>query len=151
MEVKFVTVIEPKPCPRPRLAQGNHVYMPSSYRQYQKAIVCDARQAMGNRKPLTAPLACVIDFYAAIPKSWSKRRKQLAESGKLRPTSKRRGDLDNLMKGVLDSCNGIVYADDSQVVSSIVRKHYAAAPCIVVRFLDNAEAPYLALMEGLML
>lgn len=139
MTIGFVTHIEPKPAPRPRLARGNLVYMPSPYQHYKKVIGYDARKAMGNKEPLTVPLACEIDFYSTIPHSWSKKRKADALAGGIRPTNRNKGDIDNLMKGVLDACNGIVYADDSQVVNGIVRKHYAIEPYIAVRFTDTLE------------
>ncbi len=43
------------------------------------------------------------------------------------PTSKYDGDLDKLMRAILDSMTGVVYRDDSQVVSAPVDKRYADA------------------------
>lgn len=47
-----------------------------------------------------------IDIYRNFPK----------------PTSKKYGDIDNLAKGILDACNGILWKDDSQIVSLNVEK-----------------------------
>lgn len=41
------------------------------------------------------------------------------------PTSKRSGDLDKLERALLDALTGIVYVDDSQVVSINASKRYA--------------------------
>jgi len=38
------------------------------------------------------------------------------------PTSKNYGDVDNLAKAIMDAMNGIVYLDDSQVVSLSIDK-----------------------------
>ena len=46
---------------------------------------------------------------------------------------KRSGDVDNLAKGVLDACNGILWADDSQVVKLTTAKTKTAAPYIKIR------------------
>ena len=32
-------------------------------------------------------------------------------------------DVDNLAKAVLDACNGLLWADDGQVVELVVRQH----------------------------
>jgi Holliday junction resolvase RusA-like endonuclease len=41
---------------------------------------------------------------------------------------KRKKDLDNLSKAVLDSCNGILYKDDSQVHKLTLSKTYTGIP-----------------------
>lgn len=40
-----------------------------------------------------------------------------------RPTARRYGDIDNLAKGILDALNGILWQDDSQIVSLKVDKY----------------------------
>lgn len=72
-----------------------------------------ARQAMGSQDPLDTPVALSVRIYKAIPMSWSKVKRQQAESGDLRPVGK--PDLDNYIKAVMDAGNGILWADDSQV------------------------------------
>ena len=66
----------------------------------------------------------------AIPKSMTKKNRQLIEEGKLHPTKK--PDLDNVAKIVLDSLNGIAYSDDSQIVKLNVEKHYSENPRVEV-------------------
>ena len=51
-------------------------------------------------------------------------------SGAIRPTKK--PDIDNIVKIVLDSLNGVAYIDDSQVVALLVEKHYAEKPCVEI-------------------
>jgi len=40
---------------------------------------------------------------------------------------KRKVDLDNLSKAVLDACNGVVWADDRQIVTLYLTKEYDPA------------------------
>lgn len=48
------------------------------------------------------------------------------------PPDRRRRDLDNTLKAILDSMQGLVYQDDSQVVELVVRRLPAAKPGRVV-------------------
>lgn len=75
------------------------------------------------------PVWCTFTFRLPRPKSLPKRV--------LRPVSK--PDLDKLARACLDAMTGVLYADDSQVVSLHVQKEYsgeAQAPgaVFVVRF-----------------
>ena len=63
-----------------------------------------------------------VTEYRAIPKSWSKRRKEEAKY----PVSK--PDIDNVYKIVSDALNGIVWKDDSQVVHGEIWKKYSDFP-----------------------
>ncbi|MBQ7199369.1 MAG: RusA family crossover junction endodeoxyribonuclease [Selenomonadaceae bacterium] len=40
----------------------------------------------------------------------------------INPTNRNYGDIDNLAKGILDACNGILWKDDSQIVQLEVVK-----------------------------
>jgi Holliday junction resolvase RusA-like endonuclease len=74
-----------------------------------------------------------------IPASWSKKKQAQALAGTIYPTTK--PDLDNCIKSVFDAMNGVVYKDDSQVVTSVVKKRYREAPglwCTVFAIGDNA-------------
>lgn len=56
-------------------------------------------------------------------------------SGEIRPTKK--PDLDNIIKIILDSLNGIAYIDDSQVVNLTVEKRYAEKPRVELILSEN--------------
>ena len=47
-------------------------------------------------------------------------------------SSKRYGDCDNLAKGILDACNGVIWQDDSQILKLSVEKAVASEPQIVL-------------------
>jgi len=57
-----------------------------------------------------------------VPKSWPKYKRALALSGILKPEGP--PDLDNLEKTVMDACNGVIWADDSQIVWKRAIKKY---------------------------
>ena len=63
--------------------------------------------------PLTGPLAVDLLFTVKAPKSGKRRF----------PTV--RPDAENLVKGLLDAWNGVLYEDDSQVIDLVIRKRYA--------------------------
>ena len=58
-----------------------------------------------------------------IPSSFSKKKKEQALDGEIRPTKK--PDVDNVLKAVMDALNGVWYLDDKQVVVGSVCKEYA--------------------------
>ncbi len=99
-------------------ARGWHGYRSSRVSQWQENVSGAAREAFAPRPPLTGPLALSLDF--------SCRR--------------RRGDLDNLSKAVLDGLEGILFQDDSQVVALFLRKRAArSAPGVDVRLWELAS------------
>jgi Holliday junction resolvase RusA-like endonuclease len=66
-----------------------------------------------------------IDCVLPIPQSWPKHRQQAALHGMWHIN---RPDTDNLCKAVADSCNGILYDDDSQIAVLIGTKSYGTEP-----------------------
>lgn len=68
------------------------------------------------------PLKVHIQAFFEIPKSYSKKKRELAIAGKIRPTVK--PDTDNISKNIKDALNGIAYPDDKQVVSETIEKYY---------------------------
>ena len=47
-------------------------------------------------------------------------------------TSKRYGDIDNLVKGIFDALTGVLWLDDKQISSLLVTKNLADTPYIVL-------------------
>ena len=81
----------PMPKGRPRVGKNGNVYTPSATRAYESALAWDFRANF--KQVLLGPLSVKITFL-----------------------TKSRGDIDNLVKAVLDAGNGIAWADDSQIV-----------------------------------
>ena len=111
----------PVPKGRPRFGRGR-VFTPKKTRAYEDTIRLEATLAMKGRKPMTGPVKLFLTAWLPIPKSWSATKRRDVYAGRIRHTSK--PDLDNLIK-MVDSLNGIVVQDDSQIVGIEACKFYA--------------------------
>ena len=109
--MKFTIPFQPKPKQRPQHGKG-YTFTPKETREYEQIVGFYARRAI--KQPLEGAIRVKVDFYMPIPKSWSEKKKRLAEAGEIRPAT--RPDLDNLEKALFDGCNGIAWIDDAQVV-----------------------------------
>ncbi len=129
----FVVEGEAVPQGRPRFMRNGHAYDPQKSRDYKEQVAFVANWAMRGQSafPKGTPLKCAITIWQKIPKRFTKKQKELAENDFLRPTSK--PDVDNIAKSITDAMNGIVYADDSQIVELICEKYYAAEPKVMVK------------------
>ena len=118
---------------RPKFARrGNFVsaYTPTKTRDYEALIAEAARKAMGSSEPLKTPVVAYIYITVPIPQSYSKKRYAACLSGLERPCKK--PDIDNIIKAFLDSMNGIMYDDDTQVVSLHSTKRYGTIGMVEV-------------------
>ena len=118
---------------RPRMTTINghpRAYDPAKSRTYKATLALLASQAMRERKLdlCTDAVALTVIQLKAIPKSMTKKKRQDAMFGTLRPTTK--PDLDNVIKAVMDAFKMVVWRDDSQVVDIRASKFYADAPLI---------------------
>jgi Holliday junction resolvase RusA-like endonuclease len=136
-----VTVViagEPVPKARPRLTRRGIAYTPAHTRKYEAHGRLAAQLAMDGRPPIEVPVRLELVAELPIPVSWSGRRRALAVTGDLLPTS--RPDVDNYIKAGLDSLNEIVLRDDSQVVEITARKRFSVAPKLVMTAFPLAAA-----------
>jgi Holliday junction resolvase RusA-like endonuclease len=132
-EAAPVTVViagEPVAKARPRVTRRGITYTPAHTRKYEAHARLAAQLAMGDRPPIEVPVRLELVVELPIPDSWSGRRRALAVTGDLLPTS--RPDVDNYIKAGLDSLNEIVVRDDSQVVEISARKRFSIAPKLVM-------------------
>ncbi|WP_225218332.1 RusA family crossover junction endodeoxyribonuclease [Planococcus wigleyi] len=113
------------------------LYDPATSRDFKQYVKLVASQ----HKPqelITGPAHLELTFYQPTPKKYHTKPKQaLIEAGLLLPVS--RPDLDNLAKGVKDSLSKIIWQDDSQVVSMMVRKFYSMTPRVEVEIRYEEE------------
>ena len=115
---------------RPRLGRGGHVYTPTVTVEQERTIGWAAKEAIATRDgawSLAGPMCLRAWFILPIPASWSKKRKAAPGPHTSRP------DLDNLAKLVLDSCNGILWEDDAQLVTISVGKRYGKQPGVELK------------------
>ena len=140
MEVKFIVYGEPVGKGRPRFVSR---YNPATKKAFgqahtpEKTIVYEnlvrteySLQTKNFRFSDDAMLDMRILAFYSIPKSTSKKKRELMLADKIRPTKK--PDMDNVMKIVADSLNLIAYKDDTQIVDSQCRKFYSEKPRIEV-------------------
>lgn len=122
---------------RPRATTiGGHarMYTPAKTAAYEQLVAIAGKSAMAGKPPLTTPVAVSMTANLKIPASWPKKRRQAALDGTEYPSIK--PDVDNYAKAALDGLNGIVWADDAQVVTMTVHKRYSANPCTVLGITD---------------
>lgn len=134
--IQFTVPGQPVAKGRPKFTmQGGfaRAYTPKKTVDYE-ALVAKLAQAemarMGIFKPTPYPVEIMLELRMEIPVSWSKTKRLAASVGTVRATKK--PDADNVLKGIKDACNGIVWVDDAQVVVLTVRKLYHAEPCVII-------------------
>lgn len=113
--LRVVIFLTPVPKGRPRFGRGI-VYTPTKTKRFEaqlKKIIREIRIAI----PLMqGALGLTVDFYSKWP---SKKTPRILYKST-------RPDLDNLIKAVADSMNGIVYKDDAQIAALQAYKFYVS-------------------------
>lgn len=92
------------------------------YANYVKQCFKEAYPLWDAERLAGKALKMLITVYCAIPKSFNKTKQREAAIGAIRPAVK--PDCDNIAKNICDALNGVVYPDDRQIVSLVVRKQY---------------------------
>jgi len=143
MNVVFVIPGQPVAKGRPKFSRrGKAVvaYTPAKTASYENLVKLAATAAMAGATPSAAPIDLTIILALQIPASWSNKRRALAVAGTICATKK--PDADNVLKGIKDGCNGIVWRDDAQVVSISLQKLYSETPHanVVVREMPGEAA-----------
>lgn len=131
MTAAFVAFLVPGPPVgkgRPRAAPGGRVHSPKGTIEAESRVHVYGRQAMGETAPWPAgtPVALTIEAVFPIAVSWSKRKREAARAGSIRPT--RTPDPDNIVKLVSDALEGVLWVNDNQIVDVAVRKTFGDVP-----------------------
>lgn len=79
------------------------------------------------------PIEATVTFYMPIPNSWSQKKKERM-NGSVHIS---KPDVDNLIKGVFDSLNKIVWKDDNQVYEVHSKKVYSFNPGIEINIQES--------------
>lgn len=138
--VRFMVLGTPVPKGRPRFARrGKFVstYSPKTTVDYETKVSESAKLAMGASEPLETPVGAYIYITLPVPASYSKKRTQACLSGEERPTKK--SDIDNYCKAIFDGMNGIVFVDDSLVVSLHATKVYGTIGMVEVMVKEELD------------
>ena len=112
--IKFTVEGKPQPKQRPRMGK-NGVYTPKETKAYQSLVGWIARSVFKG-EPSEKPFKVMLDIYFKLPQ----RTKHLEGSYCMKNI-----DIDNVAKSVLDGINGIVWADDKQVVVLTIKKYWS--------------------------
>jgi Holliday junction resolvase RusA-like endonuclease len=140
--IEFIVPGQPVPKGRPKFARrGKNVvaYTPAKTAAYESLVQRAASDAMAGREPSTRPIKLVVGLTLGVPVSWSKKRRAMAIAGSIMATKK--PDADNVLKGLKDGCNGIVWRDDAQVVSIELSKAYGTEPHAAISVLELEGEP----------
>jgi Holliday junction resolvase RusA-like endonuclease len=133
IQVQYSVPGEPRGKGRPKFARrGNFVktYTDAKTTSYEDQIRFYALKAMGDSKVIEGAVRVFVSIRMAVPKSYSKKRREACLSGSEKPLKK--PDWDNVAKSICDAMNGVVYGDDTQIVEAHVTKQYAEQSQVVV-------------------
>ena len=114
---------------RPKFSAFNGhavAYTPEKTVNYENLVKLSFQQTGETSFDKDAMLRANIVAYFPIPKSTSKKKRELIELGLIMPTKK--PDLDNIAKAILDALNGLAYYDDAQVCQLEIMKCYSDTP-----------------------
>ena len=139
MNIEFTIPGTPVAKGRPKFARrGAFVtaYSPEKTVSYENLVKVVASQAMKSSPPTKEAVSVDVWLFVTPPASWSKKKTEQALHQYIQPTSK--PDIDNVVKGLFDAMNGIVFADDKQVVCLTVKKMYSdiARARVTVKLLE---------------
>lgn len=120
--IEFIVPGIPVPWERP--GQGKYGrYTPEKTKAWE-LIVGAYAQAHKPKELWTGPIICDLTFNLPKPKSHPKRRN---------PRHVKKSDLDNLVKAILDSLEGIIYKGDQQIFRLSAEKRYSDTPGVEIR------------------
>ena len=148
--VAFTVPGEPQGKGRPRFARaGNYVrtYTPEKTASYENLVKLEyERQCGGFRFKDDEPIFMFVRAFLSVPKSTSKKKRELMLNGLLVPIKK--PDYDNIEKIISDSLNEIAYKDDAQICDALLQKRYSEIPRVEVE-LHSINEIYKQLRNGL--
>lgn len=120
--VQFNIPGQPQGKARARTLKSGRSYTPAKTVQYEN-LVKECYSKTNTEKWFDKEPLCVqIIAHYPVPKSTTKKDRQLIAEHKLLPTKK--PDTDNIAKIVCDALNGVAYGDDAQIVRLLVTKDY---------------------------
>ncbi len=105
-------------------------YTPDKTVKFERRVRDCALFVMSSKEMFTGPLALRVIFRMPVPPSWSAKKKAAAIAGSVHHVS--RPDFGNLLKSVEDAMNGVVYKDDSAIVSVSGHKCYDDFPGVEI-------------------
>ena len=142
--IKFVYNGEAVGKGRPRVSRRGsyvHTYTPEKTRIFEEAIRFEFMASNCEAMPVypkEVPLKATVVIGTAIPKSYSKKKREMCREGLIAPS--KRPDLDNILKSIFDALQGDAFVDDSQIVSIRAEKIFSEKPFVEV-VIDEYKRP----------
>lgn len=105
---------------------------PEQTKSYEDLIRWSYKAAGGTylgKGQFTVAIRAIYD----IPASYSKKKREAAARGEIKPCVK--PDVDNITKSILDALNGVAYYDDSGVIELKVSKEYGDSARVEVEII----------------
>lgn len=143
--VKLVLPGEPQGKGRPRFASRTckdgrtftQAYTPEATSRYERHVQAVYKAKYGGTMvfPGKEQVAMLVIAYCGIPKSASKRDRELMLSGVIRPAKK--PDWDNIGKIISDALNKVAYHDDAQLCDVHVIKRFDNSPRVEVTLIPT--------------
>lgn len=132
MKVELLIPGPPTGKGRPRFAQGR-TYTDKAT-QIAETRVQRAWEDIGSPRLHDGPLYLRLYVGVERPQGHFKRDGSLSTEGLRHPFPLRRPDLDNVVKLIADSLNGLAFKDDSQIVTVLADRSWAEHAQTVVQF-----------------
>lgn len=133
--ISFVVYGEPVPKARARVffnKKANRVmsYTPKKTMGFEQLVATEAVKWRPSFGLIMTGITINIKIYKPIPKSMSKKKRDLAEKGLILPIT--RPDGDNYEKGIFDALKGVIWHDDGQIVDCHWQKFFSVTPRVEV-------------------
>lgn len=135
-KIKLFIPIISVPKGRPKFTKFGHGYTPKRTRDFESEVCKYYAENCG--ECFEGAIKVYLTFYMPIPKAASKKKRELMLANEIKHTV-HTGDLDNLVKSVTDSINGIAYEDDSQITTIYANKRYGETPGIELKIIEDIE------------
>ena len=134
--MQFTIPYEVSPASRPRVTKYG-IFYTKNYEEFRRlvGIWLDQWKQKNNLQPFDkdVPLKARFVFNMALPKSWSKRKRELCSGVPM--ISKR--DLDNMVKAIQDVMQGRLFHDDCQIFYVVAEKYWEEEGSIEVYLNDK--------------
>jgi len=114
---------------RPRFSsfgKFTKVYTPKETLDKEKEIKKLFLQKYPKHDTIESAIKVEVIAYMYIPKSTSKKKKQMMLNDDIKSIIK--PDVDNIAKLILDALNGLAFKDDKQIVELVCYKRYSDEP-----------------------
>lgn len=105
-------------------------YTPKKTANWERVVAWECKKAaQGHIFAAGTPLKLDAWFYMPVAKSAPKYVYERLTRGEWNTN---KPDIDNLLKSILDGCNGIAYEDDNQIAAVVAHKTYSDCPRVEV-------------------